>query len=625
MGPAGTSTAAGSEPGYLAGNYEKGKTLGALPPLLPLRIQCGDRVFGSDASQVKDHEQSLRLKEGVLETNGTWDSGAGQVSLELTSALPYTEPNLALVVAKVKNDGSKPVWVGVPDDAVPPSGPLGGEALPGYFYFLKNGIDTRLSLSVLEGDGQPTDAFSAPQDGFRTRVEVPAGMTVQVALATSVRAPGAGTGRLQFPFGEEAGKRIDGIMAAHRKAWEARWAGDIEIEGDAEAQEVVRACLFQLFCSVRENSDDGVPPMGLSAKAFEGHVFWDMDSWMFPALLPQHPELAASMAAYRLKTLPGAVANAKAEKLPGASYAWESASTGEERLIGNNFNRGRHVTGDVSLALKQYWLATGDKDWLRQTAWPILKATADNWAARAKPSGKGFDFPRVSTPDENAGLVDHSAWTQHVAKVNLEFATEAAGMVRQPASPKWKQVAEGLEFLKSPDGLILPYKGFTEKSKAKQADALLLFHPGELDLPEAEMGRMYDFYSPRVISNGPAMTDAIEAIVAARLGRGEEALKQFQESYRPFVRPPFHAFSEKRSRDNLSFMTGAAGVVEAVVYGFGGLQITPNGATGRPVLKPHLPPGWTALRLKNLQWRGKRWDVEIKPDREPVWLEVRRK
>jgi trehalose/maltose hydrolase-like predicted phosphorylase len=362
--------------------------------------------------------------------------------------------------------------------------------------------------------------------------------------------------------------------------------------------------------------------MGLSSQAFAGHVFWDMDSWMLPALLPQYPELARQMLEYRYRTLPGARANAAAEKLPGASYAWESGATGKETVGGSVFSHGRHVTGDVALALRQYYTATGDDAWLRSRAWPILQATAENWVARAKPDGKGgFMIPQVTTPDELADRVDHSAWTHYVARVNLDFAAEAARKCGGAANPRWAQVSRGLGFLRNPEtGLILPYEGFTDRSKSKQADVMLLVHPGEMDMPRDELAKMYDYYVPRVIANGPAMTDAVHAIAAARLGRGDESLKRFRDGYQPFVRPPFHLFSEKRSRDNLCFLTGAAGVVESVLYGFAGMRMEPDPKQpSRPRLEPALPPGWTALRLKNLQWRGKSWNVELKPGAAAVW------
>src|SRR5205807_401662 len=156
-----------------------------------------------------------------------------------------------------------------------------------------------------------------------------------------------------------------------------------------------------------------------------------------------------------------------------------------------------------ALAMKQYFTCSGDQEWLRARAWPVLKETADNWAARAKPGQSPGEWviKGVVTPDELAGRVDQSAWTQYVARVNLAFASESAVKLGQPANPRWKTVANGLGFLRDPaTHLILPYAGFKDKSRAKQADVLLLAHPGGLDLPKDELARMYDYYVPRVIA-----------------------------------------------------------------------------------------------------------------------------
>jgi trehalose/maltose hydrolase-like predicted phosphorylase len=623
-------SATGPQPAYMAGLYAS-EALVTLPPLLPLEIRSNGRVFGAEPAHVKQYHQELRLREGVLVTRATWDKGAGEVGIEIEAALLRQYPGAALLRAAVDNRSRSPVMVGVPDSAVPPSGPVGGEFPPGTFYYRTgpaDSLDCTVALGSLDrSDLVPSDPFDLPEDGFRTRCVLPAQQKAQFALASYFpehpKAAARSYARLDLPIALTS-SRIEECLEGHRRAWERLWEADIEIEGDPEAQQVVRACLFYLLSSMRDGSDAGVPPMGLSSSAFLGHVFWDMDSWMFPALLPQHPQLGRAMLEYRYRTLAGARANAKAEGLPGASYAWESAQTGKETLLAAEFRHGRHVSGDVALALKQYYTATGDRAWLQSRAWPILQATADNWAARAKPGPNGtFVIKGVTTPDELAGQVDHSAWTHHVARVNLEFAADTARLLGRPAKPKWEQVAKGLTFLRDPDTrLILPYAGFTEKKKAKQADVLLLAHPGEADLNDAELGRMYDYYAPRVIQNGPAMTDAIHAVIAARLGRDEEALHRFRESYRPFVRPPFHLFSEKRTRDNLCFLTGAAGVVEAVLYGFAGLYPeSSKEQPDRPRLEPHLPTSWTALRVHRLHWRGKTWTLELKPGSPPVWRE----
>ncbi len=640
LGRTGTGIEPGtSAPVLLAGHYNRDDSLEGLPPVLPLQVSVAGRVFGADPRSLRRYRQELRLKEGLLHTEATWDGGAGEVGLVLDTAYLRPHLDLALLQVRVENRGRAPVRVGLAEQAVPGL----SSTTTGHFAVKSGPIHYEGRLAVLEPDSLPADGAFAYQ--------VPAGRTVRLALVTQVRgAPlphaeraqksekrgearthaaqfadrsspvGVTTGGL--PVQAVTGDRVDEWFAEHRAAWRRLWAGDIEIEGDPEAQQIVRACLFWLRCSTCPENTAGAPPMGLSSQAFGGHVFGDTESWMFPALLPQQPQVARAQLEYRFRTLAGARENARADGLPGASYAWESGRTGREALRGGIFTQGRHVTGDVALALRQYYQATLDRNWLAQRAWPILEATAANWVARAKPDGSGgLQIPRVTTPDENAGLVDGSAWTHHVARRNLEFATEVARLLGKRADPAWGKTAWGLGFRRQPrSGLILAHSAFTEKSRAKQADALLLFHPGGLNLPAEEWGKLYDFYAPRVIPNGPAMTDAIHTIVAAYLGREDEAIRRFRGSYRPFVRPPFHVFSEKRTRDNLCFLTGAAGVIEAVLYGFAGLRLEPDPQhPNRPLVQPHLPRDWTALRLRGLHWRGKTWDVTLQPATAPDW------
>lgn len=581
------------EPSYLAGHYVN-ESLTPLPSLVPLRIASGSDVFSADPARLKSYRQELRLREGILATTATWEAGGAAADFRIETALLRQQPDVALARVHVKNHGRSPLQLSVPEATTAQNGPA--------------------SRTTLWNLGQAGPALPT--------AEVAPGAEADFAVVTHVT---GGPVKLRSPLKEVTAvdtSQADRWLDGHRQAWARLWERDIEIEGDDEAQQVVRGCLFQLLASIREENDAGVPPMGLSANAFSGHVFWDMDSWMVPAMLPQHQDFARAMLEYRYHTLPGARANAKAEKLPGASYAWESGSSGRETIPGAEYSHGRHVSGDVALALKQYYTATGDREWLRARAFPILQATADNWVARAKPDGNGgLAYFQLTTPDELAGRVDHSAWTQHVARVNLEFAAEAARLTGAKPDPRWTQTAAKLKYLRDPETkLILPYKGFTEKTRAKQADLLLIAHPGEERLSDEELAKTYDFYAPRVIDNGPAMTDAIHAVIAARLGRDEEALKRFRGTYRPFVRPPYHVFSEKRTRDNLAFQTGTAGVIEAVLYGFAGLHLEEDPSQrDRPLLQPRVPAEWQSLRLRHLQWRGKSWDVELKPGAAPVW------
>ena len=43
-------------------------------------------------------------------------------------------------------------------------------------------------------------------------------------------------------------------------------------------------------------------------------------------------------------------------------------------------------------------------------------------------------------------------------------------------------------------------------------------------------------------------------------------------------------------------MTGAGGLLQAVMFGFGGLEITPDGVV--QLEEAVLPPGWTRLEIR---------------------------
>jgi len=412
------------------------------------------------------------------------------------------------------------------------------------------------------------------------------------------------------------------------KAAERFWNGrDIRIEGDPEAQQVAHSNLFYLLSSTAPGSDHSIPPMGLSSNVYGGHIFWDADVWMLPALIAQWPEYARSIIAYRMKTLPQAKRNARKHGYQGAEFPWESAATGQEVAPGE-FARERHVTAGVAFAAWQFYLWTGDRAFLRQQGWPLLQATADYWASRVTKEADGkYHIQGVLSPDETAGVLDDDAYTNAAAQYNLRAAVKAARILGQPAPALWTMVAEAM-FLPfdTTRGIPAPSaKPLTDRYKSKQAATLLLLHPLGLEYDAETRGRMLDFYAPHTIATGPAMTASIHAILAAQLGRGPQSLDYFRDSYRPFMRAPWNAFSEKRTTQNVYFLTGMAGCTQSLLYGFAGLQARLNGekAAGTRVAgdaeaslyaDPHLPPGWSRLVLQGLRFRGKILDLSITPD-----------
>jgi trehalose/maltose hydrolase-like predicted phosphorylase len=417
-------------------------------------------------------------------------------------------------------------------------------------------------------------------------------------------------------------------------SWPAFWKkSDIEIDGDPEAQQVTHANMFYLASSTYAGSDHSIPPMGLSSNGYGGHIFWDAEIWMFPALIAQHPDLAKSIIDYRFKLLPQAMKNAKAYGFQGAEYPWESAADGKEEAPAE-FAKERHITADVAYAAWQYYLWTGDKNYLNKEGFPILSATADYWVSRVKKGPDGsYHIEGVMPPDETANIVNDDAWTNSIVQYNLRSASQAAILTNHapvgaiappPAYTQWQQIAGklALPFDKT-QGMYLEYAGVDEGHlMAKQADTQMLMYPLNVPMTDAVAGKTLDYCLQHTITVGPAMTSSINAIVAARLGRAQQSLDLFRDSYRPFERGPWDAFSEKRTTDNVYFCTGMGGCLQTVLYGFAGLNVAEIGdkGLGKQIASngdaslycdPHLPPGWTKLVVKGVKFRGQTLDVTI--------------
>jgi trehalose/maltose hydrolase-like predicted phosphorylase len=390
------------------------------------------------------------------------------------------------------------------------------------------------------------------------------------------------------------------LMNFHNKAWDSLWTSDIIIDGDAQAQQDVHSMLYHLYAFSREGTNYSLSPMGLSGLGYNGHVFWDADLWMFPALLVMHPELAKNMVEYRYERLEAAKRNAFSHGYKGAMYPWESAETGVEETpvwaLSGPFEH--HITADVALAAWNYFCVTQDTAWLRSTGWPILSATADFWASRVERNGPHqYDIKNVVAADEWAENVDNNAFTNAAAIGNLKAAIAAANILGLKWNSDWQTVADNIPILKMPGGITREHAQYKGEG-IKQADVNLLAYPLKIITDTAQVRKDLDYYSTRVPDEGtPAMTQGIFALLYARLGSGEKAYHWFKEAYEPNLNPPFRVIAETKGGTNPYFATGAGGILQAVLMGFGGVDITPNGIVQ---IKTALPKHWKSLTLKGI-------------------------
>ncbi len=453
------------------------------------------------------------------------------------------------------------------------------------------------------------------------------------------------------------------VLAAHQAAWATRWASaDIEIEGDPEAQRALRFAAYHLVAAA--NPDD--PHVSIGARAltgdgYLGHVFWDTEIYLLPFYTIAWPEAARALLLYRFHTLDGARAKAAAKGWRGALYAWESTDTGyettPESVIGPagvpvevlSGKLEQHISADVAYAVWQYWRATGDAAFLCQAGAEILLETARFWVSRAVPEADGRRHIRnVIGPDEYHEGIDDNAFTNLMARWNIERGIEVAALLRARWPEHWTRLAidaaelaewqaaaaaivtgqdetglfeqftgyHALEDIDlaafpgrtAPMDVVLPRDRVHASQIIKQADVVALLALLPDAVPPTVQALNFHHYAPRC-AHDSSLSHTMHALAAARLGDPATALRHFRASAAIDMddRPG-------RSTEGVH-IASLGGLWQVAMLGFAGLSLGETLA-----FTPRLPPEWTAMRLRT-HWHGRTLHARITHDTLTVTLE----
>ena len=435
------------------------------------------------------------------------------------------------------------------------------------------------------------------------------------------------------------------VLARHRAAWAQRWeAVDVLIPDDPAAQLAIRYALFQLWCNTGRHDELAVGARGLSGTGYAGHVFWDADVFVLPALVSIDPSAAQAMVRYRLRRLAAAKARARAAGRDGARFPWESAATGEDitpssgRVGGDMVpiltgQQEEHVTADVAWAAAHCAEWTGRAMRAARPGRSLLAETARYWASRCR---RDIDatahIDGVIGPDEYHESVSDNAFTNVMARWNLRAAAGAAERAGQAGSEsrEWRQVAEALVDGYDPAtkryeqfagyytleplliehvapapvaaDILLGRERIAASQVIKQPDVLMLHHliPGEV--APGSLRPNLDFYGPRT-AHGSSLSPAITACLLARAGRADEAL-------------PMLRMALDLDLNDLTGMTAAGlhmaalgGIWQAVLTGFAGVSVS----GGLLRVDPRLPTSWPCLQVR-FRCLGRRVWVDITPE-----------
>ena len=413
---------------------------------------------------------------------------------------------------------------------------------------------------------------------------------------------------------------FDALLAEHQSAWHRLWKADIVVEGDAGVQKALHSDLYYLLSSTTPDTAWSVGACSLTP-GYAGHVFWDADSWVFPALLLLHPQRAKSIVMFRDRTLAAARARARQYGVRGTMFPWEAdPETGVDNTpyFAHGVQREVHVNADIAIAQWQYYLATGDRAWLVRYGWPVIRGVAAFWTSRVSYDRKQnrYEILRVTSPDEAYDDVPNDSFTNAAAAKSLRIAVEAAAVVGARPDPRWADIAARMYIpFSHAEQRHLDFDATVPHDKITWMGSSLvwLMYPN-LDLKMSPQVRRNDFafqlHELKVHGNDPnEMMMVMMAVAAAELDDPKAAGAWIQRNQVGFLKPPFNVRTETVANNAGYLLSTSAGFVESLLYGFTGLRIEDQGLVG--AYAPVLPPSWKSLVLRHISFRGKHYDISI--------------
>jgi alpha,alpha-trehalose phosphorylase len=437
------------------------------------------------------------------------------------------------------------------------------------------------------------------------------------------------------------------LFAAHMEKWADFWTrADIRVPGRASVEQALRFGSYHLRIAAGDDARASIGARTLSGRAYEGHVFWDAEIFMLPFYLHLEPREALNLLLYRHHTLDGARRRARALGYRGACFAWESTVTGDDvtptkillKSSGKEIpiftgSQQVHVTADIAYGVWRYWEATHDEAFLAGPGAELLFETARFWASRATRGERHHHIRGVVGPDEYHHGVNDNAYTNWMARHNLERAAWLAEHLKKNTAEgeEWGALARSL-YCPAPgaDGVIEQFEGFfalgdyplpkEERFKApvgrlfdwekinrlkllKQADVLML----PLLFPEAFSDEVvaanYRYYEP-LTDHGSSLSPCVHAAIAARIGLREDAERYWKQSL---------WLDLSNAMDNSMLGVHPAtmgGTWQALVFGFLGVRFTEAGPQPDAHAAERLPSGWERVELA-LAYRGRTHAVKV--------------
>ncbi len=441
-----------------------------------------------------------------------------------------------------------------------------------------------------------------------------------------------------------AEKGVKQIKSDQKKYLEDFWSDfDVFLRGQGYLQQALRYNAFQLIQSTGRDGRTNVPAKGLTGEFYEGHYFWDSETYIVPFYIFNRPQIARKLLEYRYSILDEARQNARRVKLDGALFPWRTIDGKEASGFFMGSTVQYHIDADIAYAIYLYLTATEDYDFLYDKGAEILLETARMWVSCGhfnKRTGE-FCFNEVCGPDEYKPGVDNNCFTNYMAKFNLRFARETLAKMKEEAPERYTALIEKTDLTDdeiedwhtAEKNMKLPFDeelgihtqddSFLSKEPLdieeiphdqlplvanwhpltiwryqviKQADVILLMLLQGDKFTLEEKKANYDFYEPKT-THDSSLSPAVYSIIASEIGYTEEAFKYFIQ----ISRLDLDDFNENTYQGLHTAGLGSAWMT--LVYGFAGMRNYHGNLSFRPYLPEKLEGYQFSIYFKSRELR----------------------
>jgi trehalose/maltose hydrolase-like predicted phosphorylase len=413
---------------------------------------------------------------------------------------------------------------------------------------------------------------------------------------------------------------FEALRKANRAEWRELWKGRILLHGAGrDWQQLADAAFFYLNTSAHVGSPASTSMFGLATwhdyHYYYGHVMWDIETFSVPPLCLLQPEAAEALLEYRARSRDCARANAQLFGRRGLQFPWESApGSGQEAAPspGTAAWHEDHVSLDVALAFARYAWITGDENFLRDKAWPVLAGVSEWIVSRSHKTRRGYEIRRSMGIAERKTESDNEAFTMLSARAVLQAAMDTAQKLNRPSGRHWAEIAQHL-VLPLRDGMLISHDDFrANEQKAATPSPLTAIFPLEAEMDAPIERSTLDYFLNRADEYiGSPMLSALYGVWAARRGDRALSLRLMREGYSRFITGRFLQTLEYRP-DKFPeqpmagpFFANMGGFLMSLLLGFPALKPGPGEPKSWVRQDTVLPRGWREIEVERLWLHGR--------------------